>query len=378
MKSISLRLTNLLKQFACLSILKNAVFSTKRFKYVYLLCSLFMSVNFLFAQKDEKFTIQDAKDHCAALPLEKRARVSVTRFNVTTSTPDDAKNSQNAAANNTLKAISGLIGKGGDAPKADKIPPMLGDNLATGLTNALHQVNCYRVLESLDNNKDLTKEIDAGDNKYARKNATPKAGKQLGAQIVVTGEVTEYSEGSKGKNIMGVGTSKKVIKMGFTLKMINPETRDLIVSKEFRVQTESGHSVSVMGFYSSSDKDPAVAAVMDDGILQAVQYLVKWRDSLNITADGKFAGNGNSDGTNDIEVDLNNANYTSYNEFSNIIASMKCYKSMEKTLSGGVGTYTVTYANGNHSKFVDELSKKMGSKYEITTDDGVKIEVKVK
>jgi len=177
---------------------------------------------------------------------------------------------------------------------------------------------------------------------------------------------------------MGVGTSKKVIKMGFTLKMINPETRDLIVSKEFRVQTESGHSVSVMGFYSSSDKDPAVAAVMDDGILQAVQYLVKWRDSLNITADGKFAGNGNSDGTNDIEVDLNNANYTSYNEFSNIIASMKCYKSMEKTLSGGVGTYTVTYANGNHSKFVDELSKKMGSKYEITTDDGVKIEVKVK
>ena len=49
------------------------------------------------------------------------------------------------------------------------------------LTDALQGVNCFRVLESLSNNKDLTSEIDERNSKYSGKQA-PKAGKQLGAQ----------------------------------------------------------------------------------------------------------------------------------------------------------------------------------------------------
>ncbi len=328
-------------------------------------------------QKNEKFSIEQIKQQCAALAIEKRARLSVTRFSVTTSTnsADDAKNRENARQSNNLAALSTIFGRK-QAPQTTTETPTLGDNLTTMLTDALQQVNCFRILESLNNNKDLTGEIDAGDSKYSSKK-TPKAGKQLGAQIVVTGEIIEYSVKDHGSNVMGVGSNKKTVKLGFNLKLINPETRDVIVSKIFRVETKSATSVSVFGVYSKTDSDPAVAAVMDDGVGQAVQYLARMRDSLNITADGKFAGNGNSDGSNEIEVDLGNANYTSFSAFADILSSMHSFKSMDKTLSNGVGTYTVTMT-GSADKFTDELSKKLGAKYEIITADGVKIEVKVK
>src|ERR1700748_2009420 len=237
----------------------------------------------VYAQKDEKITYEAVKQQCAGMPLAKRARLSVTRFSVTTSTDDPAVR-QNANTNNRLKALSMLTGNHGDAPRADAIPVTLGDNMTAMLTNALQGVNCFRVLETLKNNDDLTGEIDAGKGALSSKKA-PKAGKQLGAQIVATGEIIEYSVKGKGVNVMGVGANKKLVKIGFNIKLINPETRDIISSKVFRVQSKTGNSVSVLGLVSTSESDPAVAAVMEDGVIHAVEYLSHIRDSLNITAD---------------------------------------------------------------------------------------------
>src|ERR1700753_3061750 len=100
--------------------------------------------------------------------------------------------------------------------------------------------------------------------------------------------------------------------MGFNLKMINPETRDIIASHVFRVQSRASKSVSVLGLVNTGNTDPAVAAVMEDGIVQAVQYMSHLRDSLNITADGAFAGNGATNGEKSTEITLSNANFTSY------------------------------------------------------------------
>ena len=170
----------------------NAIFP----RAIVLIPGLILACHVLFAQEDEKVKMEAVRQECTALPLEKRARISVTRFTVTTVQPG-RQTQQNAAANNRLKALGTIFNKG-QAPEADKIPPILGDNLTTMLTNALQEVNCYRVLESLSNNKDLTGEIDAGNNGYSSKK-TPKAGKQLGAQIVVTGYVmvTTTSVGKK-------------------------------------------------------------------------------------------------------------------------------------------------------------------------------------
>ncbi|WP_183563841.1 CsgG/HfaB family protein [Mucilaginibacter sp. SP1R1] len=333
-----------------------------------------LSIN-VHAQQDEKITYESIKQQCSGIPLAKKARVSVTRFSVTTNTNDPAVR-QNARANNRLKALSLFSGNGGNAPRADEIPPTLGDNMSTMLTNALQGVNCFRVLETLKNNDDLTAEINAGTSSLSSKKA-PKAGKQLGAQIVATGEIIEYSVKDKGVNVMGVGTSKKLVKIGFDLKMINPETRDVIVSHVFRVQSKSNSSVSVLGLVSTSNSDPAVAAVMEDGVIKAVEFMAHVRDSLNITSDNIPGSSSNPGGGTEIEITLNNANFSSFNALAGIIAGMPGYKAMEKSLSSGVGSYTVTYAN-SADEFLDALNKRVGVKYEVTGFDAGKVELKAK
>ena len=347
------------------------------YKSIKNICLLLLAVatsKTAFAQKDEKISLEAVKQQCAGLPLGQRARMSVTRFSTTTSTDDPAVQ-QNAASNNTLKALSTIFG--GKAQRADEIPLTLADGMTTMLTNALQGVNCFRVLETLKNNDDLTQEINAGNNSLSSKKA-PKAGKQLGAQIVATGELIEYSTKSKGLNIGGVGTSKKLVKIGFNIKLINPETRDIISSKVFRVQSKSGNSVSVLGLVSTENSDPAVAAVMEDGIVHAVEYIAHVRDSLNITVDnipGSIAKNSN--GESEIEVSLSNASYASFNAVAGIIATLPGYKSMEKSLTSGVGDFTVTHT-GSADDFLTALNNKLGTKYEVTGFTADKIDVKVK
>ncbi|MES2109589.1 MAG: CsgG/HfaB family protein [Bacteroidota bacterium] len=330
-----------------------------------------------FAQKQEKFTFEQVKAHCADMPLSKRARISVTRFNVTTTSANDAAAAQNAHANNKLKALSLLMG-GSDAPKADGVPTTLAGNMSTTLTHALQDIGCYRVLETKDNNGDLTGEIDQGDSKYASKKV-PKAGKQLGPQIAVTGELTEYSIKDKGMSIVGVGTNKKLVKIGFILKLINIETRDIIATRLIRVQSKTSGSVSVLGgLVSTNNSDPAIAAVMDDGILEAVRYMAHVRDSLNITVDNiPGSSSVSSDGTSEIEVSLTNASYTSFTDVAGVIGSLPGYKSMEKSFSSGVATYTVVHS-GTADDFSTALGKNLGKKYEMMGSSNDKIELKVK
>lgn len=329
-----------------------------------------------YAQNKEVISFEQIKTQCAPMPLDKRARVSVTRFNVTTRT-DDQSVQQNANANNKLKALSTIFGGGAPAQRADAIPPILGDNLAARLTDALQSISCFRVLETLANNKDLTNEIDASDSKYSSKKA-PKAGRQLGPQIVATGEVTEYSIQSKGVNIAGVGAGKKTVKMGFILKLINAETRDVIFSRHIRAQSKASGNVSVLGLVSTANSDPAIAAVVDDGILQAVGLMVHVRDSLNITVDN-VPGNQVKDpnAEREVEISLADANFNSFNAVAGIISHLPGYKSMEKALSSGTGSYTVSHT-GDADSFLAALSEKLGNKYEVMGYTNDKIELKVK
>lgn len=336
---------------------------------------IFCEAHYAFSQKDEKITMDEVKQQCSNLPIEKRARLSVTRFSVTTSTPQSS-NTTSTAANNKLNILKAFSRNNNNNGQSGQIPPTLGDNLTTMLTNALQGVNCYRVLESLKNNTDLTQEIDAGSNGYSSKK-TPKAGKQLGAQIVVTGEVIEYSVENKGVKVMGVGSNKQTVKMGFNLKMINPETRDIIVSRVFRVQSRSGKNVSVLGLVNTGDMDPAVAAVMEDGVVNAVEYLARMRDSLNITSDGNFTGNGNSDGTVDLEVDISNTSFDAFASFTEMIKTVAGYKYMDKSFSAGTGSLTITHS-GSDDDFQNLLLKKIGSKFTVVGQNPGKLELKGK
>lgn len=83
--------------------------------------------------EDTKVTMERVKEKCKDIPLEKRITITVARFNSTV----------------------------GNAPRD------LGQNMAAMLTNALGEVNCFNVLESQGNMKDLTNEVDFGSSEYA-------------------------------------------------------------------------------------------------------------------------------------------------------------------------------------------------------------------
>lgn len=123
--------------------------------------------------------------------------------------------------------------------------------------------------------------------------------------------------------------------------------------------------------------DPALAAVMEDDVIEAVEYLAKMRDSLNITSAGNFAGNGNSDGTTDTEIDLSHVSHDVFTSFTEIIKSISGYKSMDKSFSAGTGSFTITHT-GSDDDFQDLLLKKIGSKYEVIGQNPGKLELKGK
>jgi len=347
-------------------------------QYIILFLLLFTSLA-LQAQENEKVTYEHVKQACESLPLEKRVRVRVSHFTVATATDnsDNQVKQQNAATGFLLAAL----GKNkGNAPNNDDYQQKatLGDNLSDMLTNALFNVNCYRVLEQ-SNDSDQNKEIDKGDvsNKYSDKKTALKTGRMENAQILVKGEVIEYSIKEKGAKVLGVGSSKKMVKMGINLKMVNAETGDLITSRDIHVESQTGKDYSLGVIETKNNSDPAVAAVMEDCIVKGVEYLAKMRDSLQLTADGNFAGAVDPNAGTDTQITLSTVNFSSFSAFAGLLSSMPTYKALQKSLANGVGTYIVTHT-GTTDTFVDDLSKKMGAKYEVTSVSGDNIEVKAK
>jgi len=157
------------------------------------------------ASFSQKTTFEKINETCKGTPVEQRPRITVARFSVAT-------------------------------PKAAY---EFGTELATMLSSALQQTSCFRVLESIDNFDDMAGEIDLGDSKYTRKGSSPKAGQMMGAQFIITGEVTEYNEGNTGikLGVLGVGGGKASI--GFILKIVNPATREIIYSKSVKNDSSS-------------------------------------------------------------------------------------------------------------------------------------------
>jgi curli biogenesis system outer membrane secretion channel CsgG len=305
--------------------------------------AMFLSL-FSFAQKNVKTSFEKVKAICQDQPLDKRIRVTVGRFSVTTTAPES-----------------------------------FGGNLTTMLTNALQGINCYRVLESLVNKNDMNDEIDYGEGKYAKKNATPQKGKQLGAQIIVTGEITEYSvkDNTLRIGIVKVGSNKA--KIGFVLKVINPETRDILFSQSISVEGKTGGSTEVglfgLNAVSSENSDPAVINACELGIIKAVEFLASKKDEMNI--DGVPKNPTKTILTNETEITLNKTNFSNYNEFADFLTRISSYKSVEKTFKSQTAIFTITHT-GNSNDFLDEVAKKLAAQYEVVSIEAEKMEIKLK
>ncbi|MDQ6481919.1 CsgG/HfaB family protein [Dyadobacter sp. LHD-138] len=206
----------------------------------------------ILAQKDPKISLEKVAEKCKDLPRDKRVVVKVSRFNVST--------------------------------KASKANATFGDELATMLTSAIQQTNCFRVLEMNRNIGDATGEMAFAQDGFTD-GSGPQAGQQLGAQLIVTGEVTDYSEGKSSTTIAVVSVGGNKATVGFTLKLLNPQTGEVLFSRDVNM---TGSSSGFTGFKFAgiqtvgTTQNRAVQDAMQKAIIRAVELMAEEKDKIDI------------------------------------------------------------------------------------------------
>jgi curli biogenesis system outer membrane secretion channel CsgG len=200
-----------------------------------ILTFLVLITSILSAQRGNKDTkvgktkAESADVTCKGLPRDQRARVSVGSFDITRTSAQ---------------------GK-------------LGNELATMLSNALSETQCFNVLVSLKKTSNLSEEVAAGQGGMIDDETAAEGGKWKGAQLIVTGEVTEFEEDYV--HILGVGNTKAHI--GFILQIQDPKTREIIWSKSLERKVTKPQiqvlKTDIMSFGSKAMEDAVEKSIFD-------------------------------------------------------------------------------------------------------------------
>lgn len=237
---------------------------TTKIASVFVILILLSIPFFLSAQngkgKNQQISFEEIRSQCANTPFDQRVRVTVARFSVSTR---DARG-------------------------------QFGGELATMLSSALQQTNCFRVLESIKNAGDMTEEIAFGASGMTNGGSSPSGGKMLGAQVIITGEITEYNEGKSNVTAFGVSVGSDKARVGFILKVVNPQTREILFSQSVNVLGKKNGfgGMKVLGFkmVGGNSQNQAIADAVEQAILEATSVLVDNKD--NIPLPGVNTGTG--------------------------------------------------------------------------------------
>ncbi len=197
------------------------------------------------------FSIETISAKCKGIKREDKVRITVTRFSVSS--------------------------------RAAQATGQFGEELTAIMTNALQQTNCFRVLESTKNKADL--EDEAG---YNESGATigngPQRGKQMGAQAIVTAEITEYNDGNNSVSFAGLSVGNAKAKIGVIVKVIDPETRDILWSKSINGIGKKGGFTGArlfgFNFAGSTTVSEAMSAAIEDLTLKTVELMVNEKEEI--------------------------------------------------------------------------------------------------
>jgi curli biogenesis system outer membrane secretion channel CsgG len=211
-----------------------------------------------FSQTNAHSSLTKIKNECENVPRSKRIRLSVVKFKIYPN-----------------------IGA----------PQELGENLASMLTDALTNINCFRVLETVSATNENSQ-----NNPGASSNA-------LQAQLIVTGEITEFNEGKKGMDIPGLSSSKTTAHIGMIIKLIDPQTNEIIFSQHIEVNGAESSSTSITrlpdfinlpsalqntlqsnsSLLNLQKSNPALASACLKGIDKGVEFLGSKKDNLELS-----------------------------------------------------------------------------------------------
>lgn len=205
----------------------------------------------LLQAQTSKVRFETIKEKCKGIPRDKRVRITVPRFSVSS--------------------------------RAAQASGQFGEELTAIMTNAIQECDCFRILESLVNKKDLADEI-GHDESGATNGSGPKRGQQLGAQAIVTAEITEYIDGESTVGALGfkIGTNKA--KLGLIIKVIDPQTREILWSKSIAGEAKKsgfkGFSFGNIQLGGSSKLSEAMSGAVEELVLHTVEALVKEKDTI--------------------------------------------------------------------------------------------------
>ena len=294
-----------------------------------LLCFISFSLFFLFIHSPlyaQKTSVEKIKESCQNLAFEDRLSVTVARFSVST-------------------------------PKAQG---EFGGELATMLSNALQESACFRVLESIKNLDDLTGEIGLGLNGYTNGVSSPQSGKMIGAQMVITGEVTEYNEGRVGASIAGIGFGTNKASVGFILKVINPQTREIVFSKSIDMSSNAPGftGARLFGFKIAGGnfRNKAIADACEFAIIKAVEILSEEKDNIPVPeVDSSLSTS---------EIRATNVNFNKVNMLYQLLKSNINIKTIDKTFSNGEALFRLTH-KGTIDELLENLASKAGGQFEV-------------
>lgn len=196
-------------------------------------------------------SFETLKNTCKGIKREDRVRITVSRFSVSS--------------------------------RAAQATGQFGEELTAMLTNAIQQTNCFRVLQSVSKKADWESEISYNES-GATNGSGPGRGKQMGAQAIVTAEITEYNEGKSSAGAFGISVGNTKAKLGIILQVLDPETREMLWSEAINGEAKkngfNGASILGLNLAGSNKLSEAMSAAVEDLIFKAIEKLVKEKDEI--------------------------------------------------------------------------------------------------
>lgn len=145
----------------------------------------------------------------------------------------------------------------------------VGEELSSMLSNALQETKCFQVLESFRKMEDIQGEIELAESNYSDQNKAAQRGQMMGAQLIVSGEITEYKTG--GTKLVGIGASTAHI--GFILKIVDPQDRSIVWSKSVERKVTKP-AVSVLGADLAVFGSAAMGDAVEKSVMEAVDLIL--------------------------------------------------------------------------------------------------------
>ncbi len=215
-----------------------------------IIANALFSANKINAQA-KNISFEKLSNECKGIKRADRVRITVARFSVSS--------------------------------RAAQATGQFGEELTTIMTNALQNTNCFRVLESIKNADDMSSEI--GYNESGATNGSgPTRGKQMGAQAVVTAEITEFNDGTSSGGAFGLSFGKSKAKIGLIVKVLDPASREIIWSQSVNGEASkggfSGAKILGVNVAGSSKVSEAMSGAIEDLVFNTVSLMVKEKDQI--------------------------------------------------------------------------------------------------